>query len=422
MKLQAVFFDMGGTIQTFWSDRDLRIKNAHFLQQCLRRGGINLNLDDERFAETVFLGISAYHSWSRESKVELPPLKVWHQFVFKAYDVAEESLTLIAEELSYLYETCFYCREMRPEMPQVLRELKAMGLRIGCISNTLSRGQVPGNLKEYGILDFFNPIVLSSEYGFRKPDPSIFYHAVRLASLPSGACVYVGDRTTPDILGARRSGFRMAVQIQHKFDNGDSDEEAAPDAVIRDMRELLPLLEVEKEKGLRSAAATNGQKIKGIFFDAGGILYHKPKKGRHFRQFLARYKVTPPPHIVRQKLALKDLAFQGKLERHEYYEKVVRLYGFTDLQEIEQGVTALILDATTVEIIPGVPETMNILKQRGFILGIITDTATPIRIKFDWFEQAGFGCIWDSVISSKEIRNLHLKLFMQIARAADEAY
>jgi len=40
---------------------------------------------------------------------------------------------------------------------------------------------------------------------------------------------------------------------------------------------------------------------------------------------------------------------------------------------------------------------------KGFILGIITDTAMPFTRKLNWFDEHGFGRVWDVVISSKEI-------------------
>ena len=99
---------------------------------------------------------------------------------------------------------------MRPEMPAVLEAIKQMGLKIGLISNVNSRGQVPTNLKEYGIFHYFDPIVLSSEYGRRKPDPAIFHYAARLANVPASTCLYVGDRIVRDIDGAQRAGFGMS--------------------------------------------------------------------------------------------------------------------------------------------------------------------------------------------------------------------
>jgi putative hydrolase of the HAD superfamily len=427
MKLQAVFFDMGGTIQTYWFDRSLRVKNASLLRDRLCRGGIRIDFDDEHLADAISVGIAAYKKWSQQTLIELPPLEIWSKYFLKNFSIDRDALAPIAEDLSYLFETRFFVRKMRPEIPQVLARIREMGLRIGCISNVQCRRQVPDNLKEYGILNFFDPIVLSSEYGSRKPDPSIFYQAARLASLPTGACVYVGDKLNRDIIGAKRSGFRLAVQIRHHFDEGDVDEGAAPDAVIEDMLELLPLLESEAKFGLRSQAAHNGRKINGIFFDAGNILYHRPHRGQYIKQFLAVNMHSPVPNMIRKRMKLKDLAFQGVLDRDAYYEKLIRLYGFDDPQVIAQGVTALVQDATTVEIIKGVPETLKALKASGFILGIITDTATPISAKLNWFEEAGFGHVWDSIISSRELGTrkpapvIYEEAFLRTGLKVDEA-
>jgi putative hydrolase of the HAD superfamily len=60
-------------------------------------------------------------------------------------------------------------------------------------------------------------------------------------------------------------------------------------------------------------------------------------------------------------------------------------------------------DDDTVAIFEGVPDTINRLKEKGFILGIITDTAMHFSRKLSWFDQHGFGCVWDVVISSKEM-------------------
>ena len=70
---------------------------------------------------------------------------------------------------------------------------------------------------------------------------------------------------------------------------------------------------------------------------------------------------------------------------------------------VEEGIRAQAQDDDTVAIHEGVPETINALKQQGYLLGIITDTALPISTKLGWFEQHGFGNLWDVVISSKEI-------------------
>jgi putative hydrolase of the HAD superfamily len=60
-------------------------------------------------------------------------------------------------------------------------------------------------------------------------------------------------------------------------------------------------------------------------------------------------------------------------------------------------------ESNNVRFFPGVRDTLVALKAAGYFLGIITDTAHSISIKLDWFEKGGFGHVWDSIISSKEM-------------------
>lgn len=403
MMLKAVFFDMGGTLDTFRFTRELRIANAPLIRACLARGGIQADLSDEQLADAITQGVTAYLRWNMVSNLELSPAEIWSRFYLKNLQIDARALAPIAEELAFLYETRLYVREMRPEVPQVLARIQEMGLKLGCISNTQSRQQVPSNLEGYGISAYFDPIVLSSEYGRRKPDPAIFYYAARLASVPTGACAYVGDKINRDILGARRAGFRLAVQIVHPYDDHEIDEGATPDALIHDLRELLPLLKAELEKDRVFLAAQRPRKIKALFFDAGDILYHRPQLDQNLNRFLAGKTLQLHPQFSTERQRLKDLAFSGKIRRHAYYEQVLRLYGIDNPGQIAEGVHAMSQDDNTAEIIATVPETICALKQRGYILGIITDTAISFSKKLDWFDRGGFGRLWDIMISSKEI-------------------
>ncbi len=204
-----------------------------------------MGLTDKQLYEIISAGLEAYHQVSLQTMDELPPARVWNEYIFAGYPVDQEKLAAIAEDLMVFIETHWFQRAMRPEVPGVLEAIRKMGLKIGLISNVNSRGQVPTNLDLYGIRDYFDPIVLSSEYGRRKPDPAIFHYAARLANVPASQCVYIGDRIMRDILGAKRAGFRLAVQIRHDFEHGEVDEGATPDAVIDHMTELLEILQTE---------------------------------------------------------------------------------------------------------------------------------------------------------------------------------
>src|SRR5688500_7332029 len=230
MNIKAVFFDMGGTIETFGYTRELRLDTTAVIGQRLIDAGIDLQLATEQLYEVISGGLQRYKRWSIQSMEELPPQRVWSEYILAGWDLDRNKLSDISEALMFLIETDFYRRAMRPEVPAVLQAIKEMGLKIGLISNFTSRRQFPVILKKYGIIDHFHPIVLSSEYGYRKPDPAIFHHAARLANVPASQCVYVGDRVVRDIEGARRAGVRLAIQIRHDLLQGEDDQGSTQDA------------------------------------------------------------------------------------------------------------------------------------------------------------------------------------------------
>ncbi len=402
MNLQAVFFDMGGTLQSFRYDRNWRIAHVGVLRACLEKGGIHLDWTDAQLADAITNGMSEYRR-RVDSRIELTPALIWSRYVFADQRISEQTIGPIAEELSFLYETRLYERRMVPGLPAVLARIRDMGLKIGVISNTQSRGQVPANLREYGISEYFSPVILSSEYGRRKPDPAIFHQAARLARVPTSACAYVGDKLDRDIFGAQGAGFRLAIQIRHVYDDGAACARAEPDAVIDDMQELLPILERVIAEDRRAAGEATLGAIEAIFFDAGDILYHRPNKRQNLARFLAQHAANPVSDLDAHRAALTERAYCGEIARSAYYLELLKLHGIQDDAALAAGVAALEQDDETVEMMPGVPETIRALKQRGFLLGIITDTALPAHIKLDWFAKAGIGEVWDSIISSVEM-------------------
>jgi putative hydrolase of the HAD superfamily len=400
MTVQAVLFDMGGTIETFSSTPELRLQATRGLGQRLLTAGIDLQLSAEQLLDVITAGEGRYHHYKLQTLQELPPVQVWREYILADYPVDSEILEPIAEELMLYYETHFYQRTMRPEMPAVLHAIQQMGLKIGLISNVCSHGQVPLNLKQYGLRHYFDPIVLSSQYGRRKPDPAIFHHAARLAGVPTSRCLYVGDRIARDILGAQRAGFGLTVQIRHNYDHGEEDIGAVPDAVIQHMDELLALLRSENS---RQAEALPPGPTQALLFDAGDVLYHRPRRGFQFKAFLNDLGLDQYQPAVGEKETLVNRAYQGQISQDQYRAALVRLYGVTRSEQIVRGKQILEAEDNDVQFFPGVPETLTSLKEMGYLLGIITDTAASVSTKLDWFEKGGFGAVWDSIISSKDI-------------------
>ena len=405
MSIQAVFFDMGGTIDTYGYTRELRLERTPGIQKRLLAAGINLGLGNEGLYEVVTSGLARYHSWSLESLEELSPRAVWSEYILPEYPVDQNSLASIAEDLMCYIETQYHERKMRPEVPAVLEAIKQMGLRIGLISNVNSRGQVPTNLAEYKLGQYFDPVILSSEYGRRKPDPAIFHYAARLANVPTSHCVFVGDRIARDVLGARRAGFGLTVQIKHDFKHGELDEGASPDFVIERMTELLDILQAKYKRFTPDPqpAEVTPCMIRALLFDAGDLLYYRAERGKFFTEFLEGLEIDPEEKYASERYLLRQQAYRGEIDQEEYQKRILNLYGIADPEQIACGLAAMKKDENNVQFFEGVRESLIALKEKGYLLGIVTDTANPLHAKLNWFERGGFGHVWDAITSSLDI-------------------
>jgi len=404
-QIDAIFFDMGGTIETFEYTRELRLQATGDLREILLRAGIDLNLDAEQLCTLVIEGLTRYRRWARQSMIELPPEQMWREYILAHHPGPRQPLNAaIAEELAFFIETKYYQRQMRPEMPTVLEAIREMGLKMGVISNVQSQGQVPGNLEQYGIKHFFDPIVMSSAYGRRKPDPAIFYHAAQQMGVPAGACAHVGDRVSRDILGARKAGYRLAIQIRHEFGDKDEVQDVTPDAILTDMTELVGVLKDALRHPARTFASRRDERgLRAILFDAGDILYFRPNRDERLYAFLGELGLDPDQLSQADQQALKSRAYCKEISQDTYREGLLKLYGVRGQEQIERGKQVLAEESNALQFFDGVQDTLVALREQGFLLGIITDTAQPTSVKLRWFDQAGIAHVWDTIISSRDL-------------------
>ncbi|MGE5224726.1 MAG: HAD family hydrolase, partial [Omnitrophica WOR_2 bacterium] len=83
--------------------------------------------------------------------------------------------------------------------------------------------------------------VLSSVFGYRKPDPFIYVEAARRAGVDPACCVYVGDNPKRDVEGARRAGFGMVILVipVDRMEAEPARKENQPDLIINKFHEIL---------------------------------------------------------------------------------------------------------------------------------------------------------------------------------------
>lgn len=113
--------------------------------------------------------------------------------------------------------------------------------QVGLITNGPTDIQRP-KIELLNIAAHFPVIVISGDVGVWKPDPRIFEIALERCGCTAADAIYVGDSVHHDIPGAHAAGLR-AVWVNRAGLAWTGDE--PPDAEIRDLTELLPLMSLE---------------------------------------------------------------------------------------------------------------------------------------------------------------------------------
>jgi len=135
--------------------------------------------------------------------------------------------------------------DLIPGMADALRQLKAQGHTLALIADTRP-GTAENVLRQHGLYDLFDTLVISETLGTQKPDPRMFQTALdALGIAPSEyhRVVMVGNNLERDIAGANRMGLlsvffhwneRRRTQVQ--------DESERPRYTVTSVPELMALI------------------------------------------------------------------------------------------------------------------------------------------------------------------------------------
>jgi putative hydrolase of the HAD superfamily len=170
--------------------------------------------------------------------------------------------------------------------------------------------------------------------------------------------------------------------------------------------------------------------VRGVLFDAAGVFYRRPEPtGKYVANLLEGMGLSTELSAedrLRQK-ALRSQANRGHLSPDEYWDQVLLMLGVADPLERLALVGQINDYSDNVLPIPGGREALAGLKERGFLLGIVTDTIYPLGRKMRWLDQVGVAEFIDVIACStvvgahKPEPEMYLNALQQVCLTPDES-
>jgi putative hydrolase of the HAD superfamily len=226
---KAVFFDVDFTLiypgPTFGGDG--------YRAFCARYG---IEVDPTRFASAV-AGAAPLLDGPEDAPYDAAIFVLYTRRIIEGMGGRGDQLDACAGEIYQEWAACQHF-ELYDDVPDVLRELAAAGLRIGLISN--SHRCLASFQSHFELQGLIAGTVSSSEHGFMKPHPSIFTAALQLVNVAPDEAVMVGDSLRHDVEGAIRAGMRGVLLRRGDGPIGGSGVLGVP--VIKSLRELPAML------------------------------------------------------------------------------------------------------------------------------------------------------------------------------------
>ena len=241
MDIRAVAFDVNGTLVRILTDDGMEQifrSIAHFLTY----QGIDLHRHQVR--DLYFEHMKEQQQASPEEHPEFDAVGIWRS-ILQAH-LTEFTRALPAEKLEQMplflaemYRGISRCRlRLYPHVREVLDVLRER-YPLAVVTDAQS-AYARAELHKVGLLDYFDPIVVSGDHGYRKPDRRLFQLALDGMGVAAEHALYVGNDMHRDIFGAQEAGM---TTVMVESDQGAAVHlDCVPDYTVTDLRDLLTIL------------------------------------------------------------------------------------------------------------------------------------------------------------------------------------
>jgi putative hydrolase of the HAD superfamily len=236
--VKAVIFDFIGTLAAVegYSYEKSEMK----LYASLLHSGFNVDYTD--FVEAYKKAHQKYRTIRYEELVEVTNA-VWVSEALNTlgYKTTQNNGNICAA-INLFFEDYIQSLKLRPNATTVLEKLKP-NFALGLVSNFTCAPVIHTSLKKLELSQYFNAVLVSHDFGWRKPSSRVFREVLRRLKVSGDEAVYVGDSPEEDIRGAQSVGMKTVFIPSQFYGLADLEKAAVrPDMKIDGLEEILEIL------------------------------------------------------------------------------------------------------------------------------------------------------------------------------------
>jgi len=233
MAIQGILFDLYGTlvdIETDESMEEIYRGIAHYLTY----QGIQLHRGEVR--DRYYRIMKEQKEASGEEHPEIDVEAIWNALLREEGITSVYRRRKLALILAQIYRGISRTRlQLYPDVKRVLGELRPV-YRLAIISDAQACFALP-EIRAVGLEGYFDPIIISSTLGFRKPDSRLIEEALDAMRLTPQEAICVGNDMYRDIYGASRIGIKTIYTDSNQ--GAKSHGDTAPDYIAHRFADVL---------------------------------------------------------------------------------------------------------------------------------------------------------------------------------------
>jgi len=236
--IEAVLFDIYGTLIHIKTDEQ-DIETYRCLSKWLSYHGISLQP-----AELKELYLRTVNEMLKETGENYPEADLTQVFkrIFKIKTRKNRWDNNLLRMTTITFRACSRRHiDVYPNVKETLEKLKK-NYKLGIVSNAQEAFTIP-ELRMFDLVKYFDEIVISSNFGFKKPDPRLFKIALDALNVRASRAVYVGNDAV-DVGGAHSVGMKAIF-----LDMGYGRKACKPDFIVAGINQVLEI--VENMNGIR---------------------------------------------------------------------------------------------------------------------------------------------------------------------------